>query len=337
MLDYATHEATKSRDCIFYEKPTLPIFKEHCKADKAPERDFEGHRGFATLDNEADMAEDADPTNVTQFQSAPNIPLTSPFQTPTYIPVSHFDPDDTTREAHNYNSTARQSPDAELPPGNSSQDTIRTRHDIDDDVVKVTSFHDYDRLIYEKTNETGLCILELAVEVRHTSPKEPTTVRQALSDPDRVLVDLELIDLVGCRPGVGQPGECSTWWGRHVVVFDLGGRWAWDDTPGMYRKESRGKFILLVFYVDDLLYTDDDKELPDQFEEDIKEKLEVTIYYNDTQFLGLNITQSATSIHLSAAKYVETLAKKFAIAPINLTTPFAHLPLIMNPTPRRSP
>ncbi|CAI7736981.1 unnamed protein product [Closterium sp. NIES-53] len=91
---------------------------------------------------------------------------------------------------------------------------------------------------------------------------------------------------------------------------------------GMYGKESRGNFILLVAYVDDLLYTGDETELLDRFEADIKEKLEVIINHNVTQFMGLNITQSATSIHLSAAKYAETLAKKFAVAPINLTTPF---------------
>ncbi|CAI7766403.1 unnamed protein product [Closterium sp. NIES-54] len=90
----------------------------------------------------------------------------------------------------------------------------------------------------------------------------------------------------------------------------------------MYRKESRGKFILLVAYVDDLLYTSDNMELLDRFGADIKEKLEVIINHNITQFLGLNITQSGTSIHLSTAKYAETLAKKFAVAPINLTTPF---------------
>ncbi|CAI7857801.1 unnamed protein product [Closterium sp. NIES-54] len=90
----------------------------------------------------------------------------------------------------------------------------------------------------------------------------------------------------------------------------------------MYRKESRGNFILLIAYVDDLLYTSDNTELLEQFEANIKEKLEVTINHNVTQFLGLNITQSVTSIHLSAAKYVERLAKKFAIAPIKLTTPF---------------
>ncbi|CAI7871515.1 unnamed protein product [Closterium sp. NIES-53] len=107
----------------------------------------------------------------------------------------------------------------------------------------------------------------------------------------------------------------------HTVLMELGFKQLPHDL-GMYRKESRGKFILLVAYVDDLLYTGDDTELLNQFEADIKEKLEVTINHNVTQFLGLNITKSATSIHLSAAKYAETLAKKFVVAPINLTTPY---------------
>ncbi|CAI7865032.1 unnamed protein product [Closterium sp. NIES-53] len=111
----------------------------------------------------------------------------------------------------------------------------------------------------------------------------------------------------------------------HTVLTELGFKQLPHDL-GMYRKESCGKFILLVAYVDDLLYTGNDTELMDQLEADIKEKLEVTINHNVMQFLGLNITQSATSIHLSAAKYAETLVKKFVVAPINLTTPYCTPP-----------
>ncbi|CAI7851703.1 unnamed protein product [Closterium sp. NIES-53] len=106
------HRVTKSRDCIFYEKLTLPF------------------------------------------------------------------------KAHNYNNEGRRSPDAELPPPNTSQDTLRLGNESDDHVVKVTSFHDYDRLHYKKTNETGLRIPGLAFVVRHASPNEPTTVRQAFSGLD---------------------------------------------------------------------------------------------------------------------------------------------------------
>ncbi|CAI7823126.1 unnamed protein product [Closterium sp. NIES-53] len=184
VLDYATHKVKKSRDCIFYEKLTLPLFKEHREADKAPERIFEGHHSFAKSHDEADLAVDADAADNTPTDPSPNIPLTSPLQTSTFIPFHQFDPADTLREAHNYNNEARRSPDAKLPPPNTSQDTLRLGNDGDDDVVEVTSFHDYGRFHYEKTNETGLRILELAVAVHHTSPKEPTTVRLALSGLD---------------------------------------------------------------------------------------------------------------------------------------------------------
>ncbi|CAI7802490.1 unnamed protein product [Closterium sp. NIES-53] len=116
--------------------------------------------------------------------------------------------------------------------------TLCIGNDSDDDIVKVTSFRDYDRLHYEKTNETGLRILGLVVAVRHASPKEPTTIREALFGPD------------------------SEMW-KAAMAAEVAAL------------KSRGTWKL-----------------------------------------------STTSIHLSAAKSVETLAKKFAIAPINLTTPF---------------
>ncbi|CAI7809928.1 unnamed protein product [Closterium sp. NIES-54] len=336
----------------------------------------------------------------------------------------------------------RRSPDVELPP-NTSQDTLRLGNDSDDDVVEVTSFHNYDRLHFEKTNETGLHILGLTVAVRHASPKEPTTVRQALPGPDsekwKAAMAAEVAALKSCgtwklvprSSAKGRKILSGKWVFRikkladgsidkyraiwvvhdfeqtHMVDFDLtyasvgshtsvriliciaaikqrplrqidvGSAFlyapvdsiifaeqlhAFEDADndvcllqrslygikqaprlwhqymhtiltelgftqlshdlGMYRKESRGKFILLVAYVDDLLYTGNDMELLDRFEADIKEKLELTINHNVTQFLGLNITQSATSTHLYAAKYAETLAEKFAVTPINLTTPF---------------
>ncbi|CAI7849010.1 unnamed protein product [Closterium sp. NIES-53] len=107
----------------------------------------------------------------------------------------------------------------------------------------------------------------------------------------------------------------------HTVLIELGFQQL-PHNQGMYRLESRGSFILLVAYADDLLYTRNNTELLNHFEHDIKEKLEVTIDHDVTQFLGLNVTQSADTIHLSAAKYTETLTKKFGIAPISITTPF---------------
>ncbi|CAI7874249.1 unnamed protein product [Closterium sp. NIES-53] len=107
----------------------------------------------------------------------------------------------------------------------------------------------------------------------------------------------------------------------HSILIELGFQQLPHD-QGMYRLESRGHFILLVAYVNDLLYTGDDTDLLDCFEREIQEKLKVTIDHEVTQFLDLSVTQTADTIHLSAAKYAETLAKKFGIAPVGVTTLF---------------
>ncbi|CAI7776952.1 unnamed protein product [Closterium sp. NIES-53] len=107
----------------------------------------------------------------------------------------------------------------------------------------------------------------------------------------------------------------------HTVLIELGFQQLPHD-QGMYRLKSRGSFILLVAYIDDLLHTGDNTKLLNRFEHDIKERLEVTIDHDVTQFLGLNVTQTADTIHLSATKYAETLAKKFGIDPVGITTPF---------------
>ncbi|CAI7752211.1 unnamed protein product [Closterium sp. NIES-53] len=106
----------------------------------------------------------------------------------------------------------------------------------------------------------------------------------------------------------------------HTVLIELGFLQLPHD-QGMYHLKSRGSFILLIAYVDDLLYTRDNVEFLDRFENNIKQKLKVMVNHNVTQFLGLNVTQSADTIHMSAAKYVETLAKNFGITPISITTP----------------
>ncbi|CAI7911141.1 unnamed protein product [Closterium sp. NIES-54] len=99
----------------------------------------------------------------------------------------------------------------------------------------------------------------------------------------------------------------------------------------MYQLDSRRKFIMLVSYVDDLLYTGDDMEQLDRLDRDIKTKVEVTVNHNVNQFLGLDVTQPADTIHLSAAKYAKMLAKKFGNAPAKLITPFRSPPPNHNP------
>ncbi|CAI7738480.1 unnamed protein product [Closterium sp. NIES-53] len=266
ILDFATHQLTRSRDCIFYERLTLPLYRQHRAARNAPDNIFQGQHSFANDEDDVDVAGEQ-PTKpaADMADEATFIPVTEQFGTPAYFPTN-IDPHEAVQAQHNYASAEMHSPMNEDSTYDSSRDTFRDISGDDDGVVEVTTT--------AETNLTGLRILGLAVAVRS----------------NHILIEL----------------------GFQQLPHD----------QGMYRLESRGHFILLVAYVDDLLYTGDDTDLLDRFERKIQEKLEVTIDHEVTQFLGLNVTQTADTIHLSAAKYAETLAKKFGIAPVSVTTPF---------------
>ncbi|CAI7738816.1 unnamed protein product [Closterium sp. NIES-54] len=99
----------------------------------------------------------------------------------------------------------------------------------------------------------------------------------------------------------------------HKSLFEIGSQQLPHD-PGMYRLQFCGDYILLTVYLDDLLYTGTKKNLA--------MRVNITTNHDVKQFLGLNITYAPEAIHLSAAKYAETLEKRFNISPTPLSTPY---------------
>ncbi|CAI7814519.1 unnamed protein product [Closterium sp. NIES-54] len=92
--------------------------------------------------------------------------------------------------------------------------------------------------------------------------------------------------------------------------------------PGMYHCDFGGEYILLMVYVDNLLYTGSSNELLEQFEKNLAGRIDITCNHVVKQFLGLNISYSPEAIHLSAAKYAEEIDKRFKITPAPLSTPY---------------
>ncbi|CAI7854981.1 unnamed protein product [Closterium sp. NIES-53] len=107
----------------------------------------------------------------------------------------------------------------------------------------------------------------------------------------------------------------------HNILLEIGFKHLPHD-PGMYRPEFRGKYILLMVYVNDLLYTGSSSELLEQFEKNCVGRVDITCNHDVKQFLVLNISYSPEAIHLSAAKYTEELGKRFNIALAPLSTPY---------------
>ncbi|CAI7876574.1 unnamed protein product [Closterium sp. NIES-53] len=77
----------------------------------------------------------------------------------------------------------------------------------------------------------------------------------------------------------------------HNILLEIGFKQMPHDL-GMYRRDSRGEYILLTIYVDDLLYTGSSKKLLEQFEKNRAGRVDITCNHDMKQFLGLNITYS---------------------------------------------
>ncbi|CAI7794671.1 unnamed protein product [Closterium sp. NIES-53] len=94
---------------------------------------------------------------------------------------------------------------------------------------------------------------------------------------------------------------------------------------GMYRLTRDNDYILLIVYVDDLLYIGSTTAIVTWFEKELQMDLSLTVSPDVTQYLGLNILDENNAIHLSASKYASTIAERFCFTPTHVTTPYSHL------------
>ncbi|CAI7889880.1 unnamed protein product [Closterium sp. NIES-53] len=93
---------------------------------------------------------------------------------------------------------------------------------------------------------------------------------------------------------------------------------------GMYRLVKGTDYILLIVYVDDLLYIGSTDAVTMWFERELQGDLTLTVATTVTQYLGLNIEDGDNAIYLSAAKYSDTIAKRFGLTPTTVSTPYRY-------------
>ncbi|CAI7909310.1 unnamed protein product [Closterium sp. NIES-54] len=92
----------------------------------------------------------------------------------------------------------------------------------------------------------------------------------------------------------------------------------------MYRLTKGDDYILLIIYVDDLLYIGSTDDVTTWFERELQRDLTLTVSSTVTQYLGLNIQEEEAAIYLNAAKYADTIAKRFALTPTSISTPYRY-------------
>ncbi|CAI7907292.1 unnamed protein product [Closterium sp. NIES-53] len=124
---------------------------------------------------------------------------------------------------------------------------------------------------------------EIFVELPHGSHGEPNHVCQLLKS------------LYGIK-------QAPRLWKQylHARLTRIGFRQLPHD-QGMYRLTKGDDYILLIVYVDDLLYIG-----------------------STDNYLGLNIQEEEGAIYLNAAKYADTIAKRFALTPTTISTPYRY-------------
>ncbi|CAI7833482.1 unnamed protein product [Closterium sp. NIES-53] len=93
---------------------------------------------------------------------------------------------------------------------------------------------------------------------------------------------------------------------------------------GMYRLSKSDDYILLIVYVDDLLYIGSNDDITTWFAGELQQDLTLTVSSTVTQYLGLNIREEEGAIYINAAKYADTIAKRFAISPTAISTPYRY-------------
>ncbi|CAI7807635.1 unnamed protein product [Closterium sp. NIES-53] len=93
---------------------------------------------------------------------------------------------------------------------------------------------------------------------------------------------------------------------------------------GMYRLSRNDDYILLIVYVDDLLYIGSNDGITTWFEGELQQDLTLTVSSTVTQYLGLNIREEKDAIYLSTEKYADTIAKRFTFTPSAITTPYRY-------------
>ncbi|CAI7862010.1 unnamed protein product [Closterium sp. NIES-53] len=109
----------------------------------------------------------------------------------------------------------------------------------------------------------------------------------------------------------------------HTRLIHIGFRQLPHD-QGMYRLTKDADYILLIVYVDDLLYISSNDDITTWFEGELQRDLTLTVSSTVTQYLGLNIREEEGAIYINAAMYADTIAKRFALTPTTISTPYRY-------------
>eukprot|EP00253_Pinus_taeda_P035427 PITA_35427 len=89
-----------------------------------------------------------------------------------------------------------------------------------------------------------------------------------------------------------------------------------DGEPTLYIKENDSKILIVVLYVDDLIFSSNDASLIADFNAVMKSEFEITDLGFLRYFLGIEVDQSESGVFISQVKYIEAVLRRFNLQDI---------------------
>ncbi|KAM1746060.1 hypothetical protein ACFX11_012725 [Malus domestica] len=103
------------------------------------------------------------------------------------------------------------------------------------------------------------------------------------------------------------------WYGEIDTYFSQCGFTRSLSEPTLYIKTEEEGILIVSIYVDDIIYTGSNKQMLEEFKEDMKRKYEMTDLGLLHHFLGMGIIQTTSSIFIHQKKYASSLLDKFGL------------------------
>eukprot|EP00253_Pinus_taeda_P026483 PITA_26483 len=101
------------------------------------------------------------------------------------------------------------------------------------------------------------------------------------------------------------------WYSRIYAYLIENGFDKCEGEPTLYIKENGSKILIVVLYVDDLIFTSNDASLIVDFKAVMKGEFEMTDLGFLRYFLGIKVDQSENGVFIYQDKYVEAVLKRF--------------------------
>eukprot|EP00253_Pinus_taeda_P020932 PITA_20932 len=101
------------------------------------------------------------------------------------------------------------------------------------------------------------------------------------------------------------------WYSRIDSYLQENGFEKCEGEPTLYIKEKDGKILIVVLYVDDVIFTGNDYYLIDNFKAVMKEEFEMTDMSLLRYFLGIEVEQNGNGIFISQEKYENEVLERF--------------------------